>query len=217
MRKKNIYILGVGNNTEVYIDLVEECGFTPAGLYHYEIGREGELLHNVPILDCNENLFKQDLTGKLFAISVGDNLVRKDLAEKILKGGGEIPTLIHPTAVVSKYAKISAGVVIHAKALIQAGAIIGSNTVISYNASVTHTSTVGKSCYLAANAHIGAYCNIGNNVLLGQGAILISGKVPTVGDNSIIGAGSVVTKSIAENTIVTGNPARTIKSFKINE
>ena len=32
---KEIYILGVGHNTPVYIDLVESCGYTIKGLYHY--------------------------------------------------------------------------------------------------------------------------------------------------------------------------------------
>ena len=33
---KDIYILGVGCNTVVYIDLVESCGYRVVGLYHYE-------------------------------------------------------------------------------------------------------------------------------------------------------------------------------------
>ena len=31
---KDIYILGVGCNTVVYIDLVESCGYRVVGLYH---------------------------------------------------------------------------------------------------------------------------------------------------------------------------------------
>ncbi len=213
MKNKHIYILGVGNNTEVYIDLVEACGYIPVGLYHFEKGREGEKLHNIPIIDCNDNLFKQDLSEKLFAISVGDNKIRAVLADKIKKRGGIIPTIIHPSAVVSRYAKIAQGVVIHANSVVQAGASIGENTVISYNASITHTSKVGENCYLAAHAHIGAYCNVGDLVLLGQGSIVVSGKVKSIGENSIIGAGAVVIKNVESNSIVAGNPAKKIKEI----
>ena len=35
----------------------------------------------------------------------------------------------------------------------------------------------------------------------------------TIGENAIVGAGSVVTKSVPANTIVAGNPARTLRTF----
>ena len=41
---------------------------------------------------------------------------------------------------------------------------------------------------------------------IGSGATLLCGI--TVGENAIVGAGSVVTKDVAPNTIVAGNPAR---------
>lgn len=209
MGKKEIYILGVGRNTEVYIDLAEACGYIPAGLYHYNNERTGESIHGVKILDSNENLFTtNNLKGKYFAVSVGDNKIRNDLANKLRVLGATVPMLIHPSAVVSKYAKIDNSVIIHANAVIQAGAVIKKDTVVSYNASVTHTSIIGEACYLAANSNIGAYVQVGNNVLIGQGAIIVSAKVNYIGNNSIIGAGSVVINNVDTNTIVAGNPAR---------
>lgn len=49
---------------------------------------------------------------------------------------------------------------------------------------------------------------IGNNVYIGSCAIIMPGV--TIGNNVVIGAGSVVTKSIEDNCIVAGNPARII-------
>jgi acetyltransferase-like isoleucine patch superfamily enzyme len=45
---------------------------------------------------------------------------------------------------------------------------------------------------------------------IGSGATVLCGV--TIGENAIIGAGSVVTKDVAANTVVAGNPARVIKS-----
>nr|WP_161129618.1 DapH/DapD/GlmU-related protein [Photobacterium lucens]MZG79984.1 acetyltransferase [Photobacterium lucens] len=53
--------------------------------------------------------------------------------------------------------------------------------------------------------------NIEDNVWLGEGVIVLPGV--TIGKNSIIGAGTIVTKSIPENSIAVGNPARVIKEF----
>lgn len=46
---------------------------------------------------------------------------------------------------------------------------------------------------------------------IGSGAVLLSGII--IGAYSIIGAGSVVTKSVLDNTVVVGNPAKIIKEI----
>lgn len=50
---------------------------------------------------------------------------------------------------------------------------------------------------------------IGKNVWIGSGSTLLPGI--TVGDNAIVGAGSVVTKDVAENSVVAGVPAKEIR------
>ena len=51
---------------------------------------------------------------------------------------------------------------------------------------------------------------IGNHVWICARVVILKGV--DVGENSIIGAGSVVTKNVAKNTIVAGNPAKEIGS-----
>lgn len=46
---------------------------------------------------------------------------------------------------------------------------------------------------------------------IGSNATIICGV--TIGENALIGAGSVVTKNVAPNTIVAGNPAKFIKNI----
>jgi acetyltransferase-like isoleucine patch superfamily enzyme len=49
---------------------------------------------------------------------------------------------------------------------------------------------------------------IGNNVYIGSCSIILPGV--TIGNNVIVGAGSIVTKSVKDNQIVAGNPARVV-------
>ena len=49
---------------------------------------------------------------------------------------------------------------------------------------------------------------IGNNVYVGNNAMIMPGV--SIGNNCIIGSGSIVTRSIPDNSIVAGNPARIV-------
>ena len=53
--------------------------------------------------------------------------------------------------------------------------------------------------------------HIGRNAWIGVGAIILPGV--TIGENAVVAAGAVVTKDVAPNTIVGGNPAKFIKSI----
>lgn len=50
---------------------------------------------------------------------------------------------------------------------------------------------------------------IGSDCWIGGGVIICPGVI--IGDRVIVGAGSIVTKNIASDAVVAGNPARTIK------
>jgi maltose O-acetyltransferase len=47
---------------------------------------------------------------------------------------------------------------------------------------------------------------IGNKVWIGGGAVILAGV--SIGDRAIVGAGSVVTRDVAPDSLVKGNPAR---------
>lgn len=83
--------------------------------------------------------------------------------------------------------------------------------------------SIGDNVVLAPNVHILAHdtstkpflgytkvaeVNIGNQVFIGAGSIILPGV--NIGNNVIIGAGSVVSKSIPDNSLALGVPAKVI-------
>ncbi|MEY8781118.1 sugar O-acetyltransferase [Allomuricauda sp. XS_ASV26] len=104
----------------------------------------------------------------------------------------------------------------------------GYNLVISDIAKVT----IGDNCMIAPN--VGIYTaghsispknrnkygyakpiSIGDNVWIGGNCTILPGVL--IGDNSVIAAGSVVTKNVAPNIVVAGNPAKKIKDIEIGK
>jgi len=93
------------------------------------------------------------------------------------------------------------------------GVKIGSGTLISSNCSIASVTHPINSSKRIEEPHIEKPVTIGKNVWIGTGAIILPGV--TIGDHAIVGAGSVVTKNVAEKTIVVGNPAKFLRNVEI--
>ena len=210
---KEIYALGVGHNTPVFLDLAMACGYTIVGLYHYNAERNGELDHGYKIFGSFDDLFSLgNLNGKNFLLTMGDNKVRTEVSNRIISLGGSVPSLIHPTAVISKYAQINeTGVYISPFSYVQADSSIGSNTVVLSHVNVSHTTHIGKSCFIAGGATIGAYTVMEDFVFVGQGALSISAKAKKIGHHAFIGARSLLTRDVPPGVVMAGSPARILR------
>jgi maltose O-acetyltransferase len=97
------------------------------------------------------------------------------------------------------------------------GVKIGENCLISSNCGISSYNHVQNSINRPADhLHDKEYSKpvvIGNNVWIGMNVNVLPGV--TIGNNSIVGSGSVVTKSIPDNEIWFGNPARFFKRIDI--
>lgn len=205
-----LYVLGVGANTIVTIDLAEACGYHIGGLYHYEEGRTKDLVFGHQIIGSNDELFASDISGKNFALSMGDNDIRATLFQRIIEKGGHVPALIHPSAVVSKYSICKEGVLIYPNCVVDPDVEIGENTIISDKSIVLHGCRIGCHCFLAPDAVLGAMTIVEDYSFVGMNATVISRKAQHLGYRSVIGAGAVVTKPVESKQCVAGIPAKTI-------
>jgi serine O-acetyltransferase len=102
---------------------------------------------------------------------------------------------IHPGAVIGKNFFIDHGF----------GVVIGETAIIGDNVTLYQNITLGGK---SLNRNEKRHPTIADNVTIGAGAKII-GNI-TIGKSARVGSGSIVTKDVAANKTVAGNPAREI-------
>lgn len=214
MKNEEIYIIGVGPYSIVMAELAELCGYVVGGYYHYNDDRTGELYYGKEIISSVSDLLDNNIEGKKFILSMGNNNIRTELSIKLRNKKAIVPSIIHPTVEVSKTAEIGIGVILKRNVTIQSDCKINDDCIICDNTTVCHHSHISSGSFIAGSCVLGAYTKVLEKAFIGQGSIIPSGKVQYIGNNSVIGAGSVVLKDVLDYEVVAGNPAKHLKFIK---
>lgn len=211
---KKVMILCGGGHAKCVIDAMRLGGkYAPHCVLDVK-ERAGEKVLGVKISGSDADLpayYKRGVKLCFVALgSTGDPARRIALWKLALKAGFELPSIIHPSAVVSSHASIGRGVYIGPGAIINAGAVIGEGCIINSGAIVEHDCRIGAFAHIAPGAVLSGGVIVGDRAHLGTGCSVTHGV--GIGADSIIGVGSAVVKDIPARSVCVGNPARKIKS-----
>ncbi|MBP2656561.1 MAG: hypothetical protein H6Q73_4130 [Firmicutes bacterium] len=215
MNTKRLFIVGAGSYGEAMLDLAQNCGYSVEGFYDDDEMKKGTTLFEKPVIGTTEDLFKSNdsLGGTCFAVAIGNNPTRRSILEKIRACGGQTPSLIHPSAEISVYAKIGEGVYIQPKAVIWTKVTIEDDCVISPGNVIAHHSTLRPGSFVSTLSSVGSNVTVERDVFIGMGCTIMTG-VNYIGANSTIGAGAVVIRNVLPDSVVAGVPAKVIKMKK---
>lgn len=181
-----------------------------AFLVDHDIDKTALRFDNVEYI-CEKNADYKLLVKKYknLIVAEADNATRVKKIDYYKDLGFNIPTLIHSSAVVSKFAEIGEGTVVFANASVNACTEIGRGCIINTKANVDHDSKLADGVHLSPGVSMGGYVEIGENTWIGVGASVRS-KIQ-IGKNTMIGMGSVVTKSVGDNVVAYGSPCKVIR------
>jgi sugar O-acyltransferase (sialic acid O-acetyltransferase NeuD family) len=141
-------------------------------------------------------------------VAVGDPLSRKAVVERFPKET-TYATLIHPTAVVSKWVDIGAGSIITAGTIVTCNIKMGKHSHLNLHTTIGHDCIMGDYFTTAPAANISGHCHfeecvyVGTNVSVKQGISICS--------NVTVGMGAVVVKNITEGGVYIGNPLKKLE------
>ena len=139
-------------------------------------------------------------------VAIGDNEARLSKQRELLAEKVVVVGVIHPAAVVSRFATIGLGSVVFAGAVINPFAILGSACIVNTGATVDHDCVLADGVHISPGAHLGGAVQLGERTWIGIGAAVRHGI--SIGADVIVGAGAAVIKDIVDKETVTGVPAQ---------
>jgi acetyltransferase EpsM len=171
-----------------------------------ERDRAGRMLDGIPVLWIDD---AAELAGTHQAVCALGTTHRSRFTDQAAGLGFRFATVVHPTAHVSRTARLGVGTIVGAGAVVGAHTSIGDHVIVNRGTLVGHHTTVGHHVSLQSGANVAGLCEIGEATYVGMGAVILN--TVRVGSYSVVGAGAVVTRDVPDNVQVVGVPAVIVK------
>ena len=198
-----LIIIGAGGHGKVIADNALKNGYTD--ICFVDDRATGKCM-DFPIVGTSADIEKLNDGNTDFIIGIGNNAVRKKIAEQY---DVNWVSLIHPSAQIAVNVSIGKGTAVMAGAVINACASVGEHCIINTRAVVEHDNVIEDYVHISPNAALGGTVHIGEQTHIGIGATVIN-NIDVCG-NSIIGAGAIIVRNIEDTGTYVGVPARKIK------
>ena len=197
---KSIYIYGASGHGLVVADIAKSCGYEDI-VFLDDDNSKGFLKFE----DIKEN------RDYHISFGIGNNQIREKLYKKVKENGFSIPTLIHPSSIISSSAIIEEGTVVMPNVVVNAKAYIGKCVILNSSCVVEHECIIEDFVHISPNVALAGDVKVGKYTHIGIGSNVI--QCLNIGKNVVVGGGSTVIRNINDNQKVVGVPAQLISSI----
>ena len=202
---KQLVIVGAGGHGRVVLDAARAAGWTVRGFLD-NTKPLGATANASPILGPTTELDDpQFLAGATVIVALGDQAARRNLSFRVLRNGGALAVVCHPSATVSPSAAIGDGSFIAAGSIVAPNAVIGRFCILNTAGSADHDVVLEDGVQVCPGARLAGRVTCGEDSFIGTGAVVLPGI--RIGRGAVVGAGAVVLGDVAEGITVVGNPA----------
>jgi len=209
MSYSDIYLYGCGGHGKVILDILQCQGRNVKAFVDDHPPTGLNYIHGVPILPTKVALSTVGRNTSAWIVSIGNNLVRQSISQKLVSQGYSFTTAIHPSAQIGMGVKIGAGTVIMANVVINCDTAIGQHAIINTGATVDHDCLIGDYVHIAPGSALCGQVNLGSGVFIGVGSALC--PMVQIGSYTTCGAGSLVLHSLPANSLAYGSPAKVVR------
>jgi sugar O-acyltransferase (sialic acid O-acetyltransferase NeuD family) len=204
---RKLAILGGGGHARVVADTAECCGWKNIEFFD-DSWPSIQCSGHWPVIGDTQVLLARLREFEGVIVAIGNNEVRRLKMDELINSGAVLESLIHPSATISRYATLGAGVVAFAGVVVNAGAKIGDGTILNTGCSIDHDCVLDDSVHVSPGARIAGAVRIGRMSWVGIGACVKQSI--NIGSKVTVGAGAAVVNNIADGVTVVGVPARVL-------
>ena len=210
---QKLVILGTsGNSLEILEAVLDSHGadtssrFAVEGFLDDDPNKWGQDILGYPVIGPLSQAHRIDDVKFINGIGSTNSFKRKP---EIIAGLGipdeKFATIIHPSATVSRFAKIGVGTIVLQNAVIGTRVQIGRHVQILPLSVVSHDSQVDDFATIAGGVSVSGYVHLGRACYIGSAAAIRNNV--HIGSEALVGMGSVVLNDVAAQTVVAGVPA----------
>lgn len=211
--RRRLVILGAGGHAVSVADVAMAAGWQVVGLVAE--AKAGMHMLDIPVVGGLHEV--PDFESLFLAVAIGDNAVRQAAGREYVARFGEsrFPSIVHPTANVSKFARIGAGTTVMAGASVGPNCDVGRFCLLNTGSSIDHDCRMANFASLAPGAVTGGAVHIGERSAISIGAAVKHGV--RIGSDCVVGAMSYVNKDVSDLQVVYGVPARFVRPRRVGD
>ncbi len=196
-------------HAKVVLELIEALDFECVGLIDDFPENRDRKLKRLKVLGGKSELASLAAErADALAFGFGEGAPRRELLATVAAAGLELPTLVHPSAIISRSARIGPGAQVMAGAQIGPDALIERAALVNTGAIVEHDVKVGAGVSVGPGATLAGRVIVNEDATVGAGAVVIPDV--EIGRGAVVGAGGAVIRDVGQCLAVAGVPARPI-------
>ena len=194
-------------------------------IYYHNRLKPEQFFEILGFIDVNHELhtkynYKEPFLGALedhtirqdvqYMFCFSNMIYKRQLVSLFKDAGAKFLTFIHPTALIAESCSIGEGVLISHNASVGPMAVIGDFNILNSRCTIGHDTTLEDYNFISPQVSISGNNSIGSYNMFGVNSATI--PEVSIGDNNTIGAGSIITRSVADNSVIVGVPGKIIKT-----
>ncbi|MGA1557307.1 MAG: NeuD/PglB/VioB family sugar acetyltransferase [Ilumatobacteraceae bacterium] len=204
---RRLVIVGAGDHGRSVLETAMAAGFDVEAFV--DRTQSGEVF-GVPIIASVPD--GHVAGGGALCVAIGDNSTREAAVERlgVPVDSAVFPSLVHPSASVSRFATVGAGTVVLQGAVVGSAAAVGAFCIVNTRASLDHDGVLEDFASLAPGVTLGGTVRVGRRSAIGIGAVAKQGV--TIGADTVVGANSYLDRDLGDCLVAYGTPARAVRS-----